>query len=226
MAEQFWCPIPECKRSESYGGEKRPFPRSDKRNEHVRKIHQAVTVPYSSSTFNAACAFEAADTINPTGFEGCANDSCPTAVTGLHSGPDSTESVYIHGHNEPSGLTNVCGLSSGEVLAGVNGITWFDGFTNVGGLTRINGLSNVNEFAGINETTGMDGITGMDGFIDVGGLSNIDGFAGVDELTGMDRFASIDEVTGVTVSDVYDYNAVVTSYDTLGWLAGDSTFTQ
>jgi len=240
VTEQFWCPIPDCNRSESYGGQKRPFSRKDKLNSHVRNIHQAATGPHGSSAFHAACTSEAVDTIDLASFEGCANDSRSTAIIGLPSGPDSTESIYIHGHIGISGFTSVGELSSADGLACVNEITWIDEFTNVGGLSsvdgfasaneltgmdgfpRVNGLSGVNEFAGINE------ITGIDGFTNVGGLSSVDGFAGVDELIGMDRFTSDNEITGIAVPDVYDYDTIdiITSYDELGWLAGDSTFIQ
>lgn len=35
----YWCPVRGCNRSENDSGARRPFPRRDKRDEHVRKIH-------------------------------------------------------------------------------------------------------------------------------------------------------------------------------------------
>ena len=178
----------------------------------MRKIHQAATGPPGCSTFDAAS--EAADTIDLTGFEGWPNDSRSTAVTGLPSGPDATESINVHGHIGTSGCTSV-----GELFAGANNLTGMDGFTPVNGLLNVN---DVNEFAEIEE------VTTADGFTNVGGLPSIEGFIGVDEVTGMDRFASMNDVTGVAVPDVFDYNTVdtVTSYDAFGWFACDYMFIQ
>ncbi|KAF2228536.1 hypothetical protein EV356DRAFT_498299 [Viridothelium virens] len=38
---QVWCTVSSCKRSESAGG--KPFSRTDKRNEHFRKVHGGMT---------------------------------------------------------------------------------------------------------------------------------------------------------------------------------------
>jgi len=38
--EVFWCPVPGCDRNEYGEGDKKSFPRADKRDEHVRNMHK------------------------------------------------------------------------------------------------------------------------------------------------------------------------------------------
>jgi len=41
MSKLFWCEIPGCNRGETFPGEKKPFTRKDKRDEHMRRPHRA-----------------------------------------------------------------------------------------------------------------------------------------------------------------------------------------
>jgi hypothetical protein len=244
---------PGCDRSENYHGQKRPFSRKDKLNSHVRKIHQAATGPYGSSSFLAANTPNVVDASDLTGFEGYANDSCPMAVTGFSSesnwlpgGPDSTGLTSVDELTSVDGLTNVNGFTSIDGLTNVNGFTSVDGLTSVEGLTSIDGLTSVNGFTivdglpnvngfisidgltNVNGFTSVDGLTSIDRLTSVDGFTRIDGLTNVDRLTNVDGLTSIDGLTSVAGTDVYGYTATGTfsTDDEFGWLAGDFMFSQ
>ena len=233
--KQFWCTAPGCNRSESYAGVKRPFPRKDKLNDHVRKVHEATARPNGASTFPTAGIPIVVDTNYPGSLDGYANDSRLIAASGF---PGETNGVL--GGPHPTSLTGVDmltgveGLSNIDERASVNGVTSAGGLIGVEELangnrvTNINELTNGNGLTSLDELTGLDGFTATDGLTSVEGLTDVGGLGRFDEFTYLDGSTSVEGLTNVAVPGFYVYDAISTliADDGLDWFAEDSTFTQ
>jgi hypothetical protein len=154
--KQFWCTVLGCDRSQSFSGLHRPFPRKDKRDSHVRKVHGAVV---SSSTLPAA----------------------GTPVGGFASVAGSANfngSFAVNGFSNANGLTDTSGHTGADGFASANGPANIDGLASIG----IGGLTGLDEFTGINEFPG-NGIAELNNIgevISVGGFINADGFSSID----------------------------------------------
>jgi len=246
--KKFWCTAPGCNRSESYGGLKRPFPRKDKLNEHVRNIHKATARPNGASTFPVASIPIVVDTTYPAGLDGYANDSRLTAVSRFPGETNDVlggrHSTWLTGVDIPTGVE---GLSSIDERVAVNEITSAGGFIGVGGLangdnvtstdelTSGHGLTTIDEFTtnvggrgSFDEFSYFNMSTSVEGFTSAAGLPSVESFSNVMELTDDIGLTNVESLTNVAVPGFYGYDAISTliADDGLDWFAKDSTFTQ
>ncbi|KAJ4293657.1 hypothetical protein N0V90_008941 [Kalmusia sp. IMI 367209] len=124
-----------CDRSQSFLGTKRPFPRKDKLDDHVRKVHKAA-VPASISSIPLAADIPGNGV--PASIHG---------LDGLDSLADTSGSIDIDG---------IAGIGSVTGVDYVNGFASIDGVSSNGGLSSSSGFAmnaydNDHGFAGLNE---------------------------------------------------------------------------
>lgn len=137
--------VPGCHRSENYSGDKNPFSRKDNRDEHARRVHQAVGLGLSNANLRAGLT-------SVNGLNNVTYGLALTSVDGLNA-----EGEYGPGFsNAELGPTSVDGLSiaydlalpSTDVLGFDNASFGFNntslGLNNAGvglGLTGVDGLN-------------------------------------------------------------------------------------
>ena len=93
--------VPGCHRSENYSGDKNPFSRKDKRNEHSRRAHQAVGLGLSNANLQAGLT-------SVNGLDNVTHGLALTSVDGLNA-----EDEYGLGFsNAGLGPTGVDGLNN------------------------------------------------------------------------------------------------------------------
>ena len=183
-----------CTRSEGFPGEKRPFPRKDKRDSHVRKIHHAALSPSVSSTgFTAAIANVRDNVVDTNGIAGVnesANNSGSVAAHRLFDEPN-----WLHGNSDSTAPTDI----DTPLVTGL--VTSADGSIDVNGFTTVDGQVGFAGFTGITASTStFDALTSTncfsftDGFADTSGFS-ASGFTGTNGYTGADGFIGINELT-------------------------------
>lgn len=197
--KQFWCMVSGCTRSEGFPGEKRPFPRKDKLDSHVRNIHHAALSPsVSSAGFTAAIpniggnvVDNVVDTNGIAGVNESANNSGLVAAHRLFDEPS-----WLRGNSHSTALIDI----DTPVVTGL--ITSADSFIDVNGFTTVDRQVGFAGFTGITaSTTTVDALTGTncfpfaDGFADISGFS-ASGFTGADGFIGINELTSADELTG------------------------------
>jgi hypothetical protein len=134
LKTQFWCTVAGCSRSETFLGHKRPFPRKDKLNSHVKTVHKAAIVSPTKSSNHLGTGSPAAGELD-----------------------------WLDGFNSFTGIggsTGVDGFASVGRLTSVSGFDNAHGFASVDGLPNIGGLNTIGGFPFVSGSTmPMDSLT-------------------------------------------------------------------
>jgi len=251
--KQFWCPIDGCNRSERYPGQKHPFPRKDKRDVHVKKVHK---VPgRQRKAFRDDPDYTTGDC---TLFNQCGSDG-PTAfgiyeAIGLPLMDAVTDAAGRTGAarppepvGEPIGMSNLAGLHGYTGSFGANDPTRLLGSTSLYGRSALfstvdtaNG-ADAAYLVGCAESIGGGGLAGFPhgegpnwlpdnsdtaGITSFSGLSSADGLTGLGGLTNVDGLTSVDgfiAVDGTDVSGCTTVGAFATD-DAFDWFASGTMF--
>ncbi|KAF1962115.1 hypothetical protein CC80DRAFT_499541 [Byssothecium circinans] len=161
LETQFWCTVAGCSRSEAFLGQKRPFPRKDKLNSHVKTVHKAIVSPTESSDYLG------------TGSPAAGGLDW---LDGFNSFTDIGGSTSIDGFASFGGLTSVGGFDN------AHGFASMDGFPNIEGLNAVGGCPFVSEFNDAHGFVNSSRLTGDDE------VDYMDGSAGIEWLPGVDDF--------------------------------------
>jgi hypothetical protein len=219
MTEHFWCMIQGCNRSESYSGQKQPFSRRDKRNEHVRRVHKAAKRNYKAGE---------GDLPYITGKDATFT---PQTIGDTSMGP-FTDSA---GHSRAARLTELAPFHDATRLVGVTDLTGlggFGGFTGVDISTRPLGPISLyspptfSGAAGIADDTDTTVFAGLAGYANDSSSMAVTGFPSVDGsgwLTAGSDFTRLTDIDGSIayegVTDVGSSTAggTFTTDDEFGW---------
>jgi hypothetical protein len=217
--------IQGCNRSESYSGQKQPFSRKDKRNEHVRRVHKA---PKRNGDGDLAYITR--------------NDatSTPQTIEDTSMGP-FTDTAW---RSRAARLPELAPFHDAARLVGVTDLTGpgeFAGFTGVDistrplGPTSLYGPSTFSDAASIAGAADATAFTGFAGFANDSGSMAVTGFPSVDVSGWLSAGSEFTRLTGVDgsianegVPDVGGYAAVgtFTTDDEFGWFTSVSTFNE
>lgn len=154
--KKFWCPYPDCDRSENYPGNARPFPRKDKLNSHITNIHQDV---------NASSSFPLPILPRPLGLT-VSTGAGPLGVLGVPATPyvDASNFTHFVGIEAPSYANN----------NGFDALHGFDGFD------RVSQRGAVSDFGHRGMTVGSQGLP------DIGSSRNHTNFYDHESYVGHD----------------------------------------
>ena len=214
VPDPYWCMVPGCHRSENYDGDKNPFSRKDKRDEHARRVHQAVGLGLSNANLRAGLpsvnglnnvtyglALTSVDRLNADDGYGLGFSNAAfglTSVDGLNNVPydfalPSTDGLGFH--NASFGLNNTSlGLNNANVRLGLTGVDGLNaeygpGFCNTEFSLWPTSVDRFNNVAYDLASTSMNGL----GFLNTGlgpnniglGLNNADLGLGLTSVDGL-----------------------------------------
>lgn len=224
MSKLFWCEIPGCNRSETFPGEKRPFPRKDKRDEHMKRPHKA---PDGHDAW-IGTHFDQLRTSNAN-MLGTGHSRGPVIIDALSntvgsSGADYSTGLVSIGH---TGQPNVAVPSE------------FFGSTITNYPAPFLSPANMNNFAIFSHATSIDGVPHITGFGETAndassvvatrfpGADGFGLFAGYDEHIGMQGMVSVGEFVTVGGEIIHDESGLSTGDPNLDalFLADDLGFT-
>jgi hypothetical protein len=206
VTERFWCVIQGCNRSESYSGQKQPFSRKDKRNEHVRRVHTAakrngdgdlayITRNDATSTPQTIEDTSMGPLTNIAWRSGAARQDAARLV----GGTDLTVPGGFAGFTGvdistcPLGLTSLYGPSTFSDAAGIAGAAHATAFTDFAGIANDSGSMAVTGFPSVHVSDWLCAgseftrLTGVDGSIDNEGVT-VGGYAAVNTFTTDNEF--------------------------------------
>jgi hypothetical protein len=136
LTTPFWCPVSSCSRSESFPHHRRPFPRKDKLDSHLKKVHRFDFSHSEMSVVQADQAVggnESADAEWATDSSGVNPFIQPYSVGALpnlhdYASIDSFDNFLVPaaGHEVP----NLGSVSTANWFDGINSVSSFDMFSN------------------------------------------------------------------------------------------------
>ena len=215
VPDPYWCMVPGCHRSENYSGDKNPFSRKDKRDEHARRVHQAVGLGLSNANLRAGLtsvnglnnvtyglALTSVDGLNVEDEYGLGSSNAglwPTSVDGPNSVTYDLALPSMDGlvfHNASFGFNNTSlGLNDANVELGLTGVDGLNaehgpGFSNTELGPWPTSADRLNNVANGLSLTSIDGR----GFFNTGlgpnniglGLNNTDLGPGLTSVDGLD----------------------------------------